>query len=363
MSNAEIEKLVDTSDEWIKTRTGIQERRIVGPKETTSTLAIRAAQLALQTADLSPSKLDLVVVGTTSPDYPMPSAASLVQNGIGASRAGAFDVNAACSGFVYALSVGSNFIASGQCENVLVVGADTLSRWVDWTDRGTCVLFGDGAGAVVLQQTDTPTGLRSCVLGSDGSGVNSLLIPGGGTRNPITAESLPARQHFIKMKGQEVYRFAVHAVVQSTQQALANAGLTLDDVDLFIPHQANIRIIQSAAKALKLSPEKVFTNVERYGNTSAASIPIALCEAIEAGRIQPGSNLVLVGFGAGLSWGAAVVNWGVSTSPVAETWWKSLVRNVQSQEAAVRSFALRTQRRLEVAGIGAFRRFGNGNEA
>jgi 3-oxoacyl-[acyl-carrier-protein] synthase-3 len=363
MPNAEIEKIVDTSDDWIQTRTGIQERRIVGPKETTSTLAIRAAQLALQTADLSPSKLDLIVVGTTSADYPMPSAASLVQDGIGASRAGAFDVNAACSGFVYALAVGSNFIASGQYENVLVVGADTLSRWVDWTDRSTCVLFGDGAGAVILQQTDTPTGLRSCVLGSDGSGVNALLIPAGGTRTPITAENISARQHFIKMKGSEVYRFAVHAVVQATQQALASAGLSIDDVDLFIPHQANIRIIQSATKTLKIPPEKIFTNVERYGNTSAASIPIALCEAIEAGRVSPGSNLVLVGFGAGLSWGAAVVNWGVNTAPVPDTWWKNIVRNVQSQEAAVRSFALRTQRRIEVAGLGSLLRFGSGSEA
>ena len=287
----------------------------------------------------------------------------MVQDGIGASHAGAFDVNAACSGFVYALSVGSNMIAGGQYENVLVVGADTLSRWVDWTDRGTCVLFGDGAGAVILQRTETETGLRSCILGSDGSGVNSLMIPGGGSRNPVTIESLPSRQQFIKMKGPEVYRFAVQVMVQATQQALASAHLTVDDIDLFIPHQANIRIIQSATKSLKLPPEKVFTNVQKYGNTSAGSIPIALCEAIELGRIRHGSNLVFVGFGAGLSWGAAVVNWGVSTAPVSDNWWKNVVRNVQSQEAVVRSFALRTQRRLEVAGIGALRRFSSNGDA
>lgn len=363
MLNSEIEKVVDTTADWIKTRTGIEERRIVGPKESTSSLAIRAAQQALQTADLNPNRLDVVVVATTSPDYPMPSVASMVQDGIGASRAGAFDVNAACSGFVYALAVGSSLIVSGQYETVLVVGADTLSRWVDWTDRGTCVLFGDGAGAVILQRTEDETGLRSCILGSDGSGVNTLMIPGGGSRHPVTSESLPSRQQFIKMKGPEVYRFAVQVMVQATQQALARAHLSTDDIDLFIPHQANMRIIQSATKTLKIPPEKVFTNVQKYGNTSAASIPIALCEAIELGQVRHGSNLVFVGFGAGLSWGAAVVNWGVSTAPVPDNWWKNVVRNVQSQEAVVRSFALRTQRRLEVAGISAIRRFSSNGEA
>lgn len=347
MTNADLEQLVETSDEWIRTRTGIVERRIAGPKDTTATLATRAAQNALQTADLNPNKVDLVIVATSTPDYPLPSVASIVQDSIGASRAGAFDVNAACSGFIYALSIASGLIASGLHERVLVIGADTLSRIVDWTDRSTCVLFGDGAGALLLQRSESPTGLRSCVLGSDGSGLGSLYIPAGGSRTPITPELVQNRQHFIKMKGSEVYRFAVHAVTQATQQAVSQAGMSIDDIDLFIPHQANLRIIQAAAKALKIPPEKIFTNVHKYGNTSAASIPIAVCEALETGRVHAGANLALVGFGAGLAWGAAIVQWGVDTTPVPVAWWKSMLRNIQSREAVVRSFALRTQRRLD----------------
>lgn len=288
-----------------------------------------------------------MIVATSTPDFPMPSVASIVQDNIGASRAGAFDVNAACAGFIYALSVASGMIAGGLHENVLVIGADTLSRLVDWTDRSTCILFGDGAGAVLLRRSESPTGLRACILGSDGSGVGSLFVPAGGSRAPITAEQVQARQHFIKMKGGEVFRFAVHAIAQATQQAVESAGMTMDDIDLFIPHQANIRIIHSAAKALKIPAEKVFSNVSRYGNTSTASIPIALCEAIEAGRVTVGSNLALVGFGAGLAWGAAVVQWGVDATPVPFAWWKSMVRNIHSREAVVRSFALRTQRRID----------------
>jgi 3-oxoacyl-[acyl-carrier-protein] synthase-3 len=365
LTNADLAKMVDTSDEWIRTRTGIAERRIAAPKESTSTFAIRAAQQALQVADLSPSKLDLVIVATTSPDYPIPSTAALVQDGIGASRAGAFDLNAACSGFVYSLSVASSLIASGVHENILVVGAETLSRWVDWTDRSTCVLFGDGAGAIVLQATDSPTGLRSCVLGSDGSGVSSLLVPSGGTKSPTTAETLKNRQTFIQMNGREVYRFAVHVMVQATEQALSSAGMSVHDIDLFIPHQANIRIIQSAMKALKIPEEKAYVNVQRYGNTSSASIPIALSEAVEAGRVNAGANLALVGFGAGLSWGAAIVHWGVDATPTPSSLWRSMVRNVQTREAVLRTFALRTHRRLERAGIEALRRINgeNGNGA
>jgi len=363
MTNQDLEKLVETSDEWIRSRTGISERRIAGPKESTSTLAIRAAKYALQVADLNPRELDLVIVATTTPDYPMPSVAALVQDGIGASRAGAFDLNAACSGFVYALSVANGMIASGSAENVLIVGAETLSRWVDWTDRGTCVLFGDGAGALILQRSDLPTGLRSCILGSDGSGASLLNVPAGGTRTPITAEIIQNRQNFIKMKGPEVYRFAVSVMAQAAQQALTAAGMTADDIDLFIPHQANLRIIQSAMKTLKVPPEKVFINVQHYGNTSAASIPIALCEAIAEGRVKAGSNLLLVGFGAGLSWGSAVLNWGVTPSSVTDSWWRSMVRNVQGREAAVRSFALRAHRRLELVGTHALRRFNGWTEA
>jgi 3-oxoacyl-[acyl-carrier-protein] synthase-3 len=356
LTNVDLEKMVDTSDEWIRSRTGISERRVAGPKESTSSLAIRAAQQALQVADLNPRELDLVIVATTSPDYPMPSVAAMVQDGIGAARAGAFDLNAACSGFVYALSVAHSMIASGTFDNILVVGAETLSRWVDWTDRGTCVLFGDGAGAVVLQRTEMETGIRSCVLGSDGSGVGLLHVPAGGSRTPLTPELIQSRQGYIKMKGSEVYRFAVHVMVQAAQQALAAAGMSIDEIDLFIPHQANIRIIQSAMKTLKVPPEKIFTNVERYGNTSAASIPIALCEAISEGRVKSGANLLLVGFGAGLSWGSTVLNWGVTPSPVSDSWWHSMVRNVQGREAAVRSFALRASRRIEIVSSDALRR-------
>ncbi len=254
-------------------------------------------------------------------------------------------------------------IASGSAENVLIVGAETLSRWVDWTDRGTCVLFGDGAGALILQRSDLPTGLRSCILGSDGSGASLLNVPAGGTRTPITAEIIQNRQNFIKMKGPEVYRFAVSVMAQAAQQALTAAGMTADDIDLFIPHQANLRIIQSAMKTLKVPPEKVFINVQHYGNTSAASIPIALCEAIAEGRVKAGSNLLLVGFGAGLSWGSAVLNWGVTPSSVTDSWWRSMVRNVQGREAAVRSFALRAHRRLELVGTHALRRFNGWTEA
>jgi 3-oxoacyl-[acyl-carrier-protein] synthase-3 len=265
-------------------------------------------------------------------------------------------VNAACSGFIYALSVASSMIASGTYETILVIGADTLSRIIDWTDRSTCILFGDGAGALLLRRSDCPTGLRACVLGSDGSGVGSLYIPAGGSRTPLTVEHVQNRQHLIKMKGSEVYRFAIQAITQATQQAVEQAGLTVDDIDLFIPHQANIRIIQAAAKALKIPPEKVFSNVHRYGNTSTASIPIALCEAIEMGKVAVGANLALVGFGAGLAWGAAIVQWGVDATPVPVAWWKSVIRNIHSREAVVRSFALRTQRRLD-----ALRRFNGVN--
>src|SRR5579883_3044175 len=347
MTNHDLEKMVDTSDEWIRTRTGNSERRIAGPKDTTGTLAIRAAQNALQVADLSPSKVDLIIVATCTPDHPMPAVASMVQDGLGASRAGAFDLNAACSGFVYALSVASGLIAGGLHERILVIGADTMSRLVDWSDRSTCILFGDGAGAVLLQRSESPTGLRAAVLGSDGSGLSSLYIPAGGSRLPLTPELVQNRRNCITMKGSEVYRFAVNAVTYATNQALSAAGLSIDDVDLFIPHQANIRIIQSAAKSLKIPPEKVYSNVQHYGNTSAASIPMALCEAVEEGRVHAGANLAIVGFGAGLSWGAAVVQWGVDTTPVPFSWWKSVVRNFRRREAVVRSFALRTQRRLD----------------
>jgi 3-oxoacyl-[acyl-carrier-protein] synthase-3 len=346
LSNEELRRIVDTTDEWIRTRTGISERRIAGPKDTASSMATKAALQAIEVADLSPGKIDLVIVATSTPDYVFPATASIVQDAIGASSAGAMDINVACSGFVYALSVGSNFITSGNYRNVLVIGADTLSRLLDYGDRSTCVLFGDGAGAVILRATEKPTGMLSFVLGSDGSGVDLLYVPGVGGSNPATPENIQPKPHFVKMNGNEVYRFAVGAIVKATQQAVKNAGLTMDDVELVIPHQANARIIASAAKSLKLPPEKVFVNVERYGNTSAASVAIALCEVIEQGLVREGDHIVLVAFGGGLSWAAAVFQWGIPALVPQVAWWKNLAHHFRGQEAAAKSLAKRASRKL-----------------
>ncbi|MDQ3809659.1 MAG: beta-ketoacyl-ACP synthase 3, partial [Chloroflexota bacterium] len=237
------------------------------------------------------------------------ATASLVQHALGASRAGAFDLNAVCSGFLYALATGSQFILNGVHQAVLVVGAEVFTRILDWQDRSTCVLFGDAAGAVVLQPTDAPGGLLSFSLGSDGAGACNLYVPAGGSRRPTSAETVAGREHYVKMQGREVFRFATRVVPESVLRALGQAGLTPDDIDLLIPHQANVRIIDAAARRLKLAPEAVFANVERYGNTSAASIPVALCEAIDEGRVASGDTLVMTGFGAGLSWGTAVWKW------------------------------------------------------
>jgi 3-oxoacyl-[acyl-carrier-protein] synthase III len=346
LTNAELETMVDTTDEWIHSRTGIRERRVAGPAESTFTLATRAARDAIEVADVPPARIDLVIVCTFSPEFGgMPSTASLVQDAIGAERAGAFDLNAACSGFVYGLAVAQGLITAGVHETVLVVGAETMSRLLDWSDRATCVLFGDGAGAVLLQATQEQTGVLSCVLGSDGSGGELLSVPAGGSRQPASKDSVQAAQHFIKMNGKEVYKFAVSALPRSVRQAVSRAGVDLSDVDLFIPHQANVRIIQSAAEALGVPMDKVFTNVERYGNTSAASIPIALCEAIEAGRVDDGDHLVLAGFGGGLSWGAAVVEWSVP-SPVARPT-GSVLHSLRDQLNHTRSLARRAARRVD----------------
>ncbi|HEX2517450.1 MAG TPA: beta-ketoacyl-ACP synthase III [Chloroflexota bacterium] len=310
LSNAELEGMVDTSDDWIRSRTGIRERRIAGPDESTFTLAVEAAREALAVAGVAPSEVDLVVVCTFSPEFGgMPSTASLVQDALGASRAGAFDLNAACSGFIYGLALAQGLIVSGMQRTVLVIGAETMSRLLDWSDRSTCVLFGDGAGAVVLRAGEGPDGLLSSVLGSDGSGGELLWIPGGGSRQPASAESVETAQHFIRMNGKEVYRFAVSAAPRASRQAVQQAGLSMDEIDLFVPHQANVRIILSAAGALGIPLERTFVNVDRYGNTSAASIPIALCEAVEEGRVRPGAHVLLAGFGGGLTWGASVLRW------------------------------------------------------
>jgi 3-oxoacyl-[acyl-carrier-protein] synthase-3 len=321
MHNREFEQLVDTSDEWIRTRTGIVERRIAGPDETTASLGITGARDALAVADLDPRRVDFIVVCTCTPDKLMPATAPMIQEALGATGAAAVDVNAACAGFMYGLVMASGMIAAGMYRNVLVIGSDTLSRWLDWTDRSVCILFGDGAGAVVLQATDQPTGLFGSQLRADGSGAGLLHIPAGGSAFPPNLDSALVGGNFIKMDGSAVFKFAVRIVVESTREVLEQANLTVDDVDLFIPHQANIRIVDAAAKALGLPPERVFTNMEKYGNTSAASIPIALCEAIEQGRMKPGDNLVMCGFGAGLTWGTAAFQWGVPTNiPATESW-------------------------------------------
>ncbi len=310
VSNAELEAMLDTSDEWIRQRTGITERRVVAPDETTCSMSVLAARAALERAQVRPDELELIVVATCTPDYAnMPATASLVQHALGAERAGAFDLNAVCSGFVYALTAASQFVLTGTHRNVLVIGADTFTRILDWQDRSTCVLFGDGAGAAVLQATDQPGGLLSFVLGSDGSGACSLYVPAGGSRKPASAQTVADREHYVKMQGREVFRFATRVLPESVVQALAAAGLSTDDVDLFIPHQANTRIIDAAARRLNLAPQAVFSNVARYGNTSAASVPVALCEALDEGCIQVGDTVVMAGFGSGLSWGTAVWRW------------------------------------------------------
>jgi 3-oxoacyl-[acyl-carrier-protein] synthase-3 len=311
LTNQDLEKMVETSDEWILAHTGIKERRIAGPDEAVSTMSIAASQGALAVAGLNPRDLDIIIVATSSPDYLTPPVSSMIQNMLAAPRAAAFDLAAGCTGFVYALATAHQFIATGTYDNVLVIGAEITSRFVDWEDRTTCGLFGDGAGAVVLQASAAPTGVLSFVLGSDGSEYNAIIVPGGGSRHPPCQEVLDKGMHHIKMDGRRVLRFAITTPVEAAVQAIKSSGLSLDDIALFIPHQVNLRIVQSLAKSLGLPLEKFYVNLDRYGNTSAASIPIALCEALEEGRLKDGDNVALLGFGAGLTWATAVVKVGV----------------------------------------------------
>jgi 3-oxoacyl-[acyl-carrier-protein] synthase-3 len=309
MTNKDLELIVDTSDEWIFDRTGIRERRIAEEGTATSDLATRAAQNALTNAGVSADEIDLIIVATATPDMFFPSVACLLQDNLKASRAAAFDLAAGCSGFVYGVVVGTQFIKTGLYKKVLVVGAETLSRILDWTDRNTCVLFGDGAGAVVLGETSDGCGVLGVHLGADGSGGDLLKLPAGGSKHPASAETVNNRQHFVHMNGNEVFKFATKVMGEAAMQALEDAGLTAADIDCLIPHQANIRIIQSAAKRLKMPADKVIVNVDRYGNTSAASIPIALEEAVATERVKNGDIIVLVGFGAGLTWASCVIKW------------------------------------------------------
>ncbi|GIV80310.1 MAG: 3-oxoacyl-[acyl-carrier-protein] synthase 3 [Litorilinea sp.] len=346
ITNRDLEQIVDTSDEWIRTRTGIEQRHVVtDPKETTASLAVAAARQALEVADVDPSKIDLIICATSSPEHIFPATASLVQDAIGAVNAGAFDLSAACSGFVYALSMARGHILAGDAEYVLVIGAETLSRIVDWTDRNTCVLFGDGAGAVLVAASDVPGGIVAAELGSDGSGADLLSVPAGGSAMPASLETVSSGSHYIKMDGKAVFRFATRVMADATRRVLERTGLTPDDVDLVIPHQANLRIVQnSVLKQLKIPEEKVFVNLQKYGNTSTASIPIALCEAIEAGKVKPGDNLVFVGFGAGLTWAACAVKWSVPVTRPEAGWWKATRRQASYQAAAARSMWRRAVR-------------------
>jgi 3-oxoacyl-[acyl-carrier-protein] synthase III len=309
LTNEDLAKTVDTTDQWIRERTGIGARHIASSKETTAMMAVHAAREAIEVADVNPIDIDLVIVATATPEYPFPATACLVQDALGAERAGAFDLEAGCSGFMYGLSVATGMIRGGMYNTVLVIGSETLSRIVDWDDRGTCVLFGDGAGAFVLRGSDEPGGVLATILGSDGSGGELLMVPAGGSKHPAGPETVLSKMHTIKMNGREVYRFATRVMASASKQVAEMAGWSLDQIDLFVPHQANVRIIDSAAKALKLPPDKVFVNLERYGNTSAASIPIAVCEAIGCGKIQAGDHVVMVGFGAGLTWASCAIQW------------------------------------------------------
>jgi len=309
MTNDDLAKLVDTSDEWIVSRTGIRERRIAGEGETTTSLSVNAARDALAVAGMDPSQLDLVIVATCSPDYPLPATSVTVATALGATHAAGFDLQAACSGFLYGLATGSSFIRSGMYRNVLVIGVEVLSRFIDWTDRNTCVLFGDGAGAVLLQASDQAGGLIGFNLYSDGTGYEGIIVPAGGSVCPASPKTTAEGQHFIRMAGREVYKYATRQLADSAVAALRDAGIGVADVDQFVFHQANLRIIENVQKALSIPEEKTYINIEKYGNTSAASVPMALAEAVAAGRIKQGDKILMVAFGAGYTAGAAVVEW------------------------------------------------------
>lgn len=309
LTNHDLEQMVDTSDEWIVSRTGIRERRITGPGETTSTMSVEAAKQALARAGVAPEEVDLIIVATSSPDYFTPPVSSMVQDQLEAKKAAAFTLGAGCTGFVYALVTASQFIATGMYDKVLVIGVENLSMAVDWTDRDTCVLFGDGAGAVVVEASCQPTGVLSAELGSQGKDWDALIFPGGGAAKPFSEETLVNKEQYLRMDGRRVFKFATRVMTDSTLRVVRESGVPWNDINLIIPHQANARIIDLAVRRLKIDPAKVMVNLDRYGNTSAASIPLALCEAVDQERLKSGEHAVMVGFGAGLTWAAAVVHW------------------------------------------------------
>ncbi|MNO43055.1 3-oxoacyl-[acyl-carrier-protein] synthase 3 [compost metagenome] len=309
LTNSDLEKIVETNDEWIVSRTGIRERHIAAPHEATSDLAYEAAIRALDSAGMKAEDLELIIIATVTPDSAFPSTACILQDKLGARGAAAFDLSAACSGFVYSLATATGFIQNGMYNNALIIGADTLSRITDYTDRNTCVLFGDGAGAVILGEVPEGRGFQSFDLGAEGSGGHLLKMEAGGSRLPASQQTVEDKKHFIYMNGREVFKFAVRVMGTATERVLTKAGLSKENIDLFVPHQANIRIIQSAMQRLDLPPEKCVINVDKYANTSAASIPLALVEAAEEGRMKEGDAVLMVGFGGGLTWGASVLIW------------------------------------------------------
>ena len=309
MTNADLEKLVDTSNDWIVSRTGIKERHIAAENEFTSDIATKAALNAMRKGGVTADQIDLIIVATITPDMPFPATACLVQRNIGARRAAAFDLEAACSGFIYALEIGQQFIMSRTYNTVLVIGAEKLSSIIDWKDRNTCVLFGDGAGATILQNRPNSHGLLTACMGADGAKAELLLMPGGGSRHPATNDTVAARLHYLRMDGKETFKSAVNAMFTAAKEALRRCEIGITDIKCIIPHQANRRIIDAVADRLEAKPEQLFVNLEKYGNTSAASVAIALDEAVDSGRIHKGDLILLIVFGAGLTWGAAVIEW------------------------------------------------------
>ena len=309
MTNHDLEKLVDTSDEWIRSRTGITQRHVVGENEASSDISTRIAETLMEKRGISADEIDVIIVGTVTPDYFTPSTAALIQKNIGATNAWGFDLSAACSGYIYGLETGATFIRSGQYNKVMVIGVDTMTSILDYKDRDTCVIFGDGGGGVILEPTQNDTGILDSILHMDGNGGEYLIVPGGGSRIPATVESVKSRQHFIKQDGKTVYKFAVRGMADVSEEILLRNNLSGEDITLFIPHQANKRIIDAAAERCGISSEKVLINIDRYGNTTAGTIPIAMNEAVENNQIKDGDYILLASFGAGFTWGSILIKW------------------------------------------------------
>jgi 3-oxoacyl-[acyl-carrier-protein] synthase III len=309
VTNFDLAKMMDTNDEWIRQRTGIVERRIAPKEMGAADMGVGAALVAMERAGVAPGEIDLILVSTATPDRLLPSTACDIQAVLGAKNAAAYDISAACTGFIYALEIAEGHIAAGRCEIVLVISAEKMTGIVDWTDRSTCVLFGDGAGAVIVKKAENGRGMLSSFIRSDGTLAELLWRPGGGVKMPFDVAVLDEKSHLVKMAGSEVFKAAVRSMAEAADKALMRAGLTSDDIDLLVPHQANIRIIEATAKYAKIPMDKVFVNVDRYGNMSSATVPIALDEAVEQGRIKAGDNVLMVAFGAGFTWGASVLRW------------------------------------------------------